>query len=237
MLGNGNYGIIFDMDGVIINTCKLHEESWFTLSKLYGFSWNDSINFKEDIFGASSIDSARRLFKNDIANHNLKTICREKDMIYKEFLEKRVLEIVIKGFPDFFSRIINSRFQAALATSSTYDEASYVLQHLDIYQHFKSIVSINNVKNPKPNPETYLKACKALGLLPGSCLGFEDSIPGITSLERAGVKCVVVGSTLSNEKLRANGLKFNYYIKDFSKITLSEVLDILEEKAAYEEQD
>lgn len=237
MSGNSNYGIIFDMDGVIIDTCKLHEESWFTLSKLHDFSWDYSIDFKEDVFGASSIDSAGMLFRNKIADWDIHKICREKDDIYRELLEKRVLDIVIKGFSDFFSAIVSSGFQIALATSATGEEASYVLKCLGIYRYFDSIVNISSVKNPKPSPEIYFEACKSLGINPGNCLGFEDSIPGITSLERAGVKCVVVGSTLTNKKLRESGLKFNYYIEDFSKITLAEVLDILEAKAAYEEQD
>src|SRR5512138_2364432 len=96
-----NIGIVFDMDGVIIDTCVLHEESWFHISLQYGFPWSDNLNFRKDIFGTSSLDSAQLLFGNRLACHDLTVLCNKKNSIYRELLYKNINQITVPGFLAF----------------------------------------------------------------------------------------------------------------------------------------
>lgn len=219
-------GIIFDMDGVIIDTCDLHEKSWFYISKNYNFTWNNELNFKRNIFGTSSIDSATLLFGSHILKHDLIKICNEKCEIYQELLRKNINNIVTKGFLSFFNCLVDLKIPIVLGTSSIAYEAEFVLKSLGIFNHFKAVIDISKVNKPKPHPEVYIKASMALGLSQWQCIGFEDSLSGITALEKAGIKCIVIGSTLTHEKLISSGLNYDLYIKDFSQITIDEVIDI-----------
>lgn len=225
MMDLSNTGIIFDMDGVIIDTCSLHESAWFAVSKLFGFSWNKACNFKRDVFGTSSTDSAIILFGKDVLNYNMHEVCRRKDEFYQEILHEDIYNIVIPGFIPFFERLLYLEIPVALATSSVNYEAEFVLKSLGIYKHFKAVIDASKVKNPKPHPEVYLRACDALGKPAANCIGFEDSLTGIQALQQAGVKCVVVGSTLTMEKLNSSGVKYETYIEDFSMIPLNNIVN------------
>lgn len=211
-------GAVFDMDGVIIDTCNLHEESWYKVSDIYNFKWPDKLNFKNNVFGASSIDSAKILFGIDIEKADIDKIIEKKNKIYKELLGNRIEDIVIDGFKEFFGSLVSAGFKMALCTSSTSEEAEIVLKRLKIYSHFNIILDITKVHNPKPHPEIYLKACSKLSLLNCECIGFEDSIHGITALQSAGIPCVVIGTSLNQTKLIESGLSYCYYSKDFRNI-------------------
>ncbi len=225
MLDKRETGIIFDMDGVVIDTCKLHEDSWFKTSRIFDLSWDESIDFKEEIFGTSSHDSARMLFKQNFTESAIEEICSQKCGVYEELLKERIDSIIMPGFLDFFNSLVKKKIPVALATSSIPSESDFVLGSLGIYNEFTAVVNISHIKNPKPHPEIYLNACNAIGVLPENCIGFEDSISGITALGKAGVKCIAVGSTLSYKKLKESGLKFNRYIKDFCDITVNDLIE------------
>lgn len=210
-------GIIFDMDGVIINTVELHKDSWIQISKIFGYPWNENVNFMNDVFGTCSIDSARILFGNLVDKDDINYICQKKTEIFYELLQKEVQNLIVPGFLEFFNSI-SLDIPVALATSSTFEEASYVLKSIGIYNRFDVISCISDAQKPKPDPEIYLKTCNKLGLSPNSCIGFEDSISGINALLRAGISCIAVGTTLSFEKIKSHGLLVSHYIKNFNEL-------------------
>lgn len=212
-------GIIFDMDGVIINTSRLHEESWLYISKYYDFPWDENVDFNKDVFGTCSPDSAKILFKQYVEKCDLSLICFKKNEIYYELLKEHVKRIVVPGFLDFFNAIAALNIPVGLATSSPFEEAEFVLKSIGIYHQFNSITCISNVKHPKPHPEIYIETCRKLGLSPKYCIGFEDSISGIKALQSAGITCVTVGTTLTGERLASEGLEVSLYIKDFNELS------------------
>lgn len=216
---NQTSGIIFDMDGVIINTSKLHEESWKHISKEYGFPWDEKLDFKRDVFGTCSVDSARILFREHVEKCDVSLICLKKNKIYGDLLQKHVKSLIVPGFPDFFDTVANLDIPVGLATSSPFEEAEFVLKSIGIYHQFGTITCISDVKHPKPHPEIYLKTCGKLGLLPERCTGFEDSITGIKALMSAGIACITVGTTLTPERLESEGMKVSLFIKDFNELS------------------
>ncbi len=217
---NETRGIIFDMDGVIIDSAYLHEESWKRILIEYGFPWEEKLDFRKDIMGASSVDSARILFKHHVQKYDLSVICTRKDEIYYELLKENVNSLAVPGFINFFNAAASLDIPVALATSSPFEEAEFVLKSFGIYHRFNAITCISDVKNPKPHPEIYLKTCAGLELEPSSCIGFEDSITGIKALISAGVKCIAVGTSLTSERLKSEGLEVSLYIENFSKLSL-----------------
>lgn len=232
-LNRGGLGIIFDMDGVIINTCRLHEMAWKEAARIYKLLWKNEIDFKRDVFGTVSSDSARILFDPFLKDYDISQMCKKKDEIYQSLLDQNVKDIVVSGFKPFFESIVEKGIPVALATSSPSNEANLVLRNLGIYEYFDAVIDVSKVQNPKPDPEVYLKACHALGLSPEQCIGFEDSITGIRALDSADVKCIVVGSTLEYERLIHSGVRYELYIPDFTHITLDKLYSRLEALHSY----
>lgn len=220
------HGIIFDMDGVIIDTSGLHQESWKCISKIYSFPWDDKLDFKNDVFGTGSVDSANILFKKHIEPYDMSLICSKKSEIYYELLKKHVKSIIVPGFISFFNTVSDLGIPIGLATSSSFEEAEFVLKSLRIYHQFSAVTCISDVTHPKPHPEIYLKTCEKMGLLPEYCTGFEDSISGIKALRSAGIPCVAVGTTLTRDRVETTGLGVSSYIEDFNELSY----DMLEDR-------
>lgn len=217
------FGIVFDMDGVIIHTCPIHEAAWRGIAAVHSLQWNQQLDYARDVFGTASPDSARLLFPSQIPARRMAAICQEKNQLYEELLRSQILEIVVPGFHDFFESVKSKGMPIALATSSPKSEAGFVLGSLGIRTGFTAVIDISQVAKPKPDPEIYARACGALGLFPYDCFGFEDSLIGIEAQNRAGLKCVVVGTTLEQTRLDTTSFKYVKYIPDFSAFSFGEM--------------
>lgn len=77
-----------------------------------------------------------------------------------------------------------------------------IIQNTNLLDYFKSVLTINDIKEPKPSPEIYLLSAKKMGLKPQECVVIEDSIYGIEAAKRAKMKCIAVAHTLPKEKLQ-----------------------------------
>ncbi|MBI5701241.1 HAD-IA family hydrolase [Candidatus Saganbacteria bacterium] len=211
------------MDGVIIHTCPVHEAAWRGIATVHSLQWNWQLDYTRDVFGTASPDSARLLFQSQIPDHKMAAICQEKNRIYEELLRSQILKIVVPGFHNFFESIRSSGVPIALATSSSKNEAEFVLGSLGIRAGFTAVIDVSQVAKPKPDPEIYAKACGAIGLFSYDCFGFEDSLIGIEAQNRAGLKCIVVGTMLEQTRLDTTPFKYVKYIPDFSVISLGEI--------------
>lgn len=213
-----HFGAVFDMDGVIIRTSKLHENAWRQISINHNLNWDKKLDYVRDVFGTASPDSANLLFPGQISNELMPQICKEKNHIYDHILRKQITNIEVPGFRNFISNLKEANIPIALATSSPESEALFVLKSLGVNEYFDSVMDISKVTHPKPHPEIYIIASKSIGLKPEECIGFEDSFTGIKAINEAGMKCVVVGTTLSLERLVQQRLAYDMYISDFKSI-------------------
>ncbi len=218
------FAIIFDMDGVIIKTSHLHEAAWYRIAKKYGYPWNKQLDFAKEVFGTASPDSARILFPGSISQDAMPQVCQEKAHIYEQILREQILNnIDVPGFHSFFDAIHKAGIPVALATSSPASEANFVLSRLGVLEKFNAVIDVSQVSNPKPDPEIYLRAAAAIGFLPEECVGFEDSLTGIEAINQAKMKCIVVGTTLTEKKLSQTSLRYDLYIPDFQFVSLGEL--------------
>lgn len=211
-------GVIFDMDGVIIQTCDLHKLAWEKAGLLHGYEWPQNLNFKKDVFGTVSEDSAKLIFGTEQIGDNLEQLIVTKDTFYEYLLEHEVENIVLPGFVKFLESLKEKKFLLGLASSAKKEEVEMVLEKLNVYHHFDSIVDISQVKNAKPDPEIYLLTLSKLGLSGRECLAFEDSVSGIKAVNGANINCAVVMTTLTEEQLIANKLEYKHTLDDFTKI-------------------
>ena len=219
-----NKSILFDMDGTIICTEPLHIQAWVKVCHHLGIS-SDSIS-KERIPGISGMVTAEQLSQQLLQQTQRRKspneIYKIKSEAYRSFLQQAPLkDVEIPGFRTFFQSL---SCQKGLITSSPRIEVNMVLKILGIDQaSFGSIISKENVKIPKPAPEGYFLSMEKMQVQANICLGFEDSISGITALISAGVKnIVVIGTSLSQQQLTtfmANYEGVNYsYIKNYNEL-------------------
>ena len=180
---NNIKSIIFDMDGVIFDTELVYLEIWSKVFEKYGYKLQKEVY--AEVLGTGR-ENVKKVFLNNYGNElPIDKMYREKD----EDLEKAV----DKGIPlkqgayEILSYLKNNNYKIALATSASNDRALKQLRYADIEKFFDVIVSRDDVKETKPNPDIFLKAAKKLNVNPNECIVIEDSSAGIKAAFNAGM--------------------------------------------------
>lgn len=180
--------VIFDMDGVMIDS----EPIWFevdnALIKKFGVS--KDIDYRDKILGVTAkvaIKTLRNLF-------NLKgrtsEIIKTRFKIVKKLLRERVK--LNSGALQLFKNLHQKGYTLAVASSAPIDIINIILTKFKIKKYFKVVVAGHNLKRSKPYPDIFLKTAQILKTKPENCLIIEDALSGEKAAKRAGMKCIIV---------------------------------------------
>lgn len=190
--------VIFDMNGVIINDERIHQESWKQICKVHNIQLQEE-EFKHNVFGRTEKEIFEYLFKRKITEDELETYSNERvDTAISIF--KPQLKIA-SGLDDLLESLQEKNIPMAIATSSRGRYTDFILDGLNIRKYFKVIVCAQDITNGKPDPEIYLKTAEKLGIPTTSCIVFEDTISGIKSAQAAGMKVIAIASTHAKGEL------------------------------------
>jgi len=201
--------IIFDFDGVVVDTEPLYENAENRLFREYGVvvseeDWRKFKGLSEEAFYRYIRDK----FKIRAPLQELKEKGRE---YLKEEFKKNIR--YVDGFLDFF-RAIRDSYITALVTSSSEEILTWIFNNTKIENCFDFIVTSQDVNNSKPHPEPYLKACQLMGIKPSEAVAIEDSINGIKSSTEAGILTIGLATTFSPEELTGA----DFVAKDYAEV-------------------
>ncbi len=180
--------IIFDMDGVIIDSEPIHMACEREIFRLLGISISDEEH--NALVGGMDKTMWNRIEGSHELPIQIPEIINLKKSLYMEYLKR---EVYIKPIPYVLELIVDlhkSGFLLALASSSPHSQIDYILNNFEIIPCFHSIISGEDVEKGKPNPEIFLKAAKSVDVDPQSCVVIEDSYNGVIGAKRANMKCI-----------------------------------------------
>lgn len=191
--------VMFDMDGVIVDSERLHLQASTEVFRQHGIHVDSDV-FITLAFGRRAVDGYRSIIERyGKGTEDVEGIAREKRDRYLELAESS-LELV----PNFFAFVEYCRkrsWRIALVTSGMPDAQNPILDRFGLRDMFDVSVMGDEVKNGKPDPEPYLLAMSRLGLEPSSCLVVEDAVSGIEAAKAAGCIAVGLATMLSPERL------------------------------------
>lgn len=179
-------GFIFDFDGTIIVSEHVHMLAWEDLARAVGLEL--PAGYLEQSVGLSDLELIKILAKAWRNQLSQSEILSRKRAFYMSRAPSECSEV--PGVVSLIRRIHATEAPIAVATSSSREEVFPVLERLKIKDCFRSVVTVDDVTKPKPDPEIYFKAAANLGLTPEVCVAFEDSKAGVESARRAG--CILV---------------------------------------------
>ena len=188
-------GVIFDMDGTMVDNALYHDEAWKIFTHKHGLEALDL----HSMFGMTNETFMKRLFGDNIDVDRIKSLALEKELIYQQIYSDTIEEV--KGLTAFLNELSENGLQLAIGTAAPKINVDFVCEKLGVASYFKEVVDDAQVKKGKPDPEIFLLAAKKLGLSPLNCLVIEDSEFGIEAGISAGMKVVAIATTLSKEKL------------------------------------
>ncbi len=185
-------GIIFDMDGVIIDSNSMHFENWSNV-----FKKRFDIKLKKEEFASRLGESAKDFTQYFLDKYNLDLKIEEvlPDIMdnyhkntHKLKLKKGIKEALVK---------FKKKYKIALATGANKDWALQIVTTFGISDYFDYIIAGNEVKKAKPEPEIFLKAAEVLNLKPEECIVIEDANLGLTAAKAAGMYAVSIPDDLT----------------------------------------
>lgn len=192
-------GAIFDMDGVLLDNLEYHVRAFLALGQEVGKELTSEE--VESVFGQKNWDMLRSLIRPDLSLEEAGRMGDRKEEIYRELISPELRQTVVPGLVSFLHSLGEKNVPVALATSGPPENVDLVLDSLDIRDCFDTIVTGNEVKKGKPDPEAFLTAAASLGLSPETCVVFEDSLSGVRAAIRAGCTCVALATTHTCEEL------------------------------------
>jgi HAD superfamily hydrolase (TIGR01509 family) len=189
--------IIFDMDGVIIDSEPLHERAYLEIFSEMGYAQTHGINF-DDYIGRTD----KALIEDFIAKHNPGcTVQHLSDTKKDRFLQIMRHEApIFEDLPELAERLA-ARYPMAVASGSLHPVIDAVLALKNLRQHFKLCVSSSDVAHGKPAPDIFLHTAKLLKVEPRHCCVIEDSPAGVAAARAAAMDVIAITNSVPREKL------------------------------------
>ena len=212
-------GIIFDMDGVLLDTAKYHFESWQFLSKSLGFHLDEKVG--EQLKGINRSDSLDIVLNigGISGDGNQRNQWMEiKNQQFLDSLPYSAEAIILGGVTDLLQDAKANNIPMAVASSSK--NAHYILKKTGLDKWFISILDATNILRSKPNPEVFLNSARELQLLENECLVLEDSYKGIDAAIQGGFPSIGIGDkdVLSSADV---------VIQNLEKMTISKLFSLI----------
>ncbi|GGE32709.1 beta-phosphoglucomutase [Psychroflexus planctonicus] len=185
-------GIIFDLDGVIVDTAKYHFLAWKNLAESLDINFNKKQN--EQLKGVSRIESLKKILtwgKKRISEKRFNELLHQKNEEYLVSVQKMDESEILPGVMKRLKMLKDVGHPIALGSASK--NAKTILERVNLMPYFDVIVDGNEVSKAKPNPEVFLKAAQLLGVEPENAIVFEDALAGIEAANRAKMLSVGIG--------------------------------------------
>lgn len=186
-------GLIFDLDGVIVNTEHNHFIAWKRTADSLGVPFTEKDN--EKLKGLSRVDSLKTILSMgniEISEETFNDYLVSKNKFYLDSIASITAENMLKGVADLLQKAKKKGILLAVGSSSK--NAKFILERLNLTNAFHIIVDGNMVENPKPNPEVFLQGAEAMGFAPHECVVFEDAESGIKAAKDGGFYSIAVGN-------------------------------------------
>lgn len=186
------WGAIFDWDGVIIDSSAHHEESWERLAAETGFRLPTG-HFKRG-FGMKNEKIIPDLLGWSFDAADIRRLSLRKEELYREIVKEWGIE-PLPGVVNWLDRLRERGIPCAIGSSTHRLNIDTGLSILGFSERFAAVITAEDVRAGKPDPEVFLSVAARIGLPPEHCVVFEDALVGIEAAHRGGMQVVAVATT------------------------------------------
>lgn len=204
-------GIIFDLDGVIISTDKLHYKAWKKIADKLNIAFDEKINNR--LRGVSRMDSLEIILEgyqgSALNKEEKEALADEKNACYVELLGTLHPDQMDPEVTDTLRYLREKGLKLAIGSSSK--NTKYILHQLEIENLFDAVSDGTNISKSKPDPEVFIKAAAFLELPEEECIVVEDAVAGIDAARSGHMRSVGIGDAYFYNQA-------DYHIKTFSEL-------------------
>lgn len=194
--------VIFDVDGVLVDSYQAHFASWRQLYREMGRDYTEAA-FAAD-FGRTSRDILRRTLGDVLSEQQIRDLDQRKESLYRELL--RADFPAMAGAVELIDALAAEGFLLAVGSSAPPENVTLSLDSLGRRRHFTAMITGADVTRGKPDPQVFLLAAERLGVRPAQCAVVEDAVHGVEAARRAGMVSIGVTGTATRDRLAASDL-------------------------------
>lgn len=203
--------VIYDMDGLFADSESLHTVAWNEFLKRFGHKITDVPDeIRRGFTGIRVIDGMIQVNEILKLGDNIEKLYREREKVWVEIVKEK-LELM-PGAMESLKLFKSIGLKTTITSSGSNEYIQTVLDKFSLREYFDVVITGDDVKKGKPDPEPYLAACEKLGMKPEECLVLEDAEKGVRSAKAAGCKCIGIDNpdtppqNLSKADLTLNSL-------------------------------
>ncbi|MGP8244647.1 MAG: HAD family hydrolase [Bryobacteraceae bacterium] len=186
--------LIFDMDGVIVDSNRLHRDAWEEYNRRYGLATTEEM--QQRMYGKRNDQIVRDFFGDGLTAAEVSRRGAEKEALFRRLARGRVEQMLVPGIREFLRRYRG--IPKALATNAEPENVDFILAESGLRPYFSVVVDGSRVSKPKPDPEIYLLAASHLGAISRNCIVFEDSYSGLGAALAAEMRVAGILTTHTN---------------------------------------
>lgn len=189
--GSPRIALIFDMDGVLIDSNPAHREAWTAFNRRFGIETTEAMH--ERMYGRRNDDIVRDMYGPGLSAEEVAARGAAKEALFREMIADRLESLLVPDVRAFLAR--HSDLPTALASNAEPKNIVFVLDRAALRPCFDAVVDGSQIRHPKPHPEIYLRTAELLGTAPTRSIVFEDSHPGVAAARAAGMRVVGIATT------------------------------------------
>ncbi len=208
-----NLALIFDLDGVIVDSMPMHILAWERYLESLGIAAAD---LTQRMHGRRNDEIFRDLLGPRASDAEIDAHGVAKEQLFRDMIGGELHDYLVPGVREFLASV--NETPTGLATNAERANADFMLDGADLRGFFQVVVDGSQVERPKPAPDVYLRAADELKTAPGNCIVFEDSVVGVSAARAAGM--TVVGVLTQGQPLP----DVDYSVDDFRSPELAAFL-------------
>jgi beta-phosphoglucomutase family hydrolase len=193
--------VLWDMDGVLVNTAPFHYQAWRALFASLGRDLSEE-EFQRT-FGLRNDDILRTVLGETLPER-LRELGDCKEELFREAIKGRIAPL--PGAVDLVRRLRAAGVKQAIVSSAPRRNVETILEVLALTASFDALVTEDDVQRGKPDPQGYLLGADRVGIAPAACVVIEDAPAGVEAAKRAGMRCIGLAAARRPEELSAADL-------------------------------
>jgi HAD superfamily hydrolase (TIGR01509 family) len=185
-----NHAVLWDMDGVLVDTAEYHFQSWKVSLEELGITLNREDFIKT--FGMNNAGILEIVFGRKPEPDELNRIDIRKESLFRDLIKGKAEPL--PGVLFWLRQFKDWGVKQAITSSAPPENIEFLVNELMIKEYFNVLISGSDLPG-KPNPDVFLKAASHFRVLPENCIVVEDAVAGVEGAKRAGMKCIAVTTT------------------------------------------
>lgn len=214
-MSNSIQAVIWDLDGVILDSAEEHRQAWHRLAREEGVPFTDADFWAT--FGKRNNDIFAATWNRPLSPEEVQALADRKEAYYRELIRKSAA--FLPGAMELMRGLHEAGFRQALATSTPMVNIELISDVLGLKRFLDVFVSGESVAHGKPAPDLFLKAASELGIEPSRCLVIEDAVAGVEAAHAAGMRCIAVAGNRDLPGLR----KADLMVKSLTEVDVERI--------------